>query len=43
MESILSNSPKDGCLQVIMEVIQKHYGAVLIFGDVVSGFHYDLV
>lgn len=41
LEPIQSNGPKDGYLERVKELAHK-YGAVLIFDEVVSGFHYAL-
>ena len=41
LEPIQSNGPKDGYLEGVKELTHK-YGAVLIFDEVVSGFHYAL-
>lgn len=41
LEPIQSNDPKDGYLEGVKELTHK-YGAVLIFDEVVSGFHYAL-
>ena len=41
LEPIQSNGPKDGYLEGVKEIAHK-YGAVLIFDEVVSGFHYAL-
>ena len=41
LEPIQSNGPKDGYLEGVKELAHK-YGAILIFDEVVSGFHYAL-
>ena len=41
LEPIQSNGPKDGYLNGVKELAHK-YGAILIFDEVVSGFHYAL-
>ncbi len=41
LEPIQSNGPKEGYLESVKELTHK-YGAVLIFDEVVSGFHYAL-
>lgn len=41
LEPIQSNGPKDGYLDGVKELTHK-YGAILIFDEVVSGFHYAL-
>ncbi|SDB54162.1 glutamate-1-semialdehyde 2,1-aminomutase [Pseudobutyrivibrio sp. YE44] len=41
LEPIQSNGPKDGYLDAVKELTHK-YGAILIFDEVVSGFHYAL-
>ena len=41
LEPIQSNGPKDGYLEGVRELAHK-YGAILIFDEVVSGFHYAL-
>ena len=41
LEPIQSNGPKDGYLEGVKELVHK-YGAILIFDEVVSGFHYAL-
>ena len=41
LEPIQSNGPKDGYLDSVKELTHK-YGAILIFDEVVSGFHYAL-
>lgn len=41
LEPIQSNGPKDGYLDGVKELAHK-YGAILIFDEVVSGFHYAL-
>lgn len=41
LEPIQSNGPKDGYLEGVKSLAHK-YGAVLIFDEVVSGFHYAL-
>ncbi len=41
LEPIQSNGPKDGYLDAVKEMAHK-YGAILIFDEVVSGFHYAL-
>ena len=41
LEPIQSNGPKDGYLKKVKELTHKH-GAILIFDEVVSGFHYAL-
>ncbi len=41
LEPIQSNGPIDGYLQRVKELAHK-YGAILIFDEVVSGFHYAL-
>lgn len=41
LEPIQSNGPEDGFLEGVKELTQK-YGAILIFDEVVSGFHYAL-
>ncbi len=41
LEPIQSNGPKDGFLEGVKELTHK-YGAILIFDEVVSGFHYAL-
>lgn len=41
LEPIQSNGPKDGYLEAVKELVHK-YGAILIFDEVVSGFHYAL-
>lgn len=41
LEPIQSNGPKDGYLEAVKELTHK-YGAILIFDEVVSGFHYAL-
>ena len=41
LEPIQSNGPKEGYLQGVKELAHK-YGAILIFDEVVSGFHYAL-
>lgn len=41
LEPIQSNGPKDGYLKGVKELAHK-YGAILIFDEVVSGFHYAL-
>lgn len=41
LEPIQSNGPKEGYLEGVKELAHK-YGAVLIFDEVVSGFHYAL-
>lgn len=41
LEPIQSNGPKEGYLDAVKELTHK-YGAILIFDEVVSGFHYAL-
>ena len=41
LEPIQSNGPKEGYLETVKELTHK-YGAILIFDEVVSGFHYAL-
>lgn len=41
LEPIQSNGPIDGYLNAVKELTHK-YGAILIFDEVVSGFHYAL-
>ena len=41
LEPIQSNGPLDGYLESVKELTHK-YGAILIFDEVVSGFHYAL-
>ena len=41
LEPIQSNGPKEGYLDKVKELTHK-YGAILIFDEVVSGFHYAL-
>lgn len=41
LEPIQSNGPKEGYLDSVKELTHK-YGAILIFDEVVSGFHYAL-
>ncbi len=41
LEPIQSNGPKDGYLDELKELVHNH-GAILIFDEVVSGFHYAL-
>lgn len=41
LEPIQSNGPKEGYLNSVKELAHK-YGAILIFDEVVSGFHYAL-
>ncbi len=41
LEPIQGNGPKDGYLQSVLDLTHK-YGAILIFDEVVSGFHYAL-
>ncbi len=41
LEPIQSNGPKEGYLDRVKELTHK-YGAILIFDEVVSGFHYAL-
>lgn len=41
LEPIQSNGPKDNYLNKVKELAHK-YGAILIFDEVVSGFHYAL-
>ena len=41
LEPIQSNGPKEGYLDEVKELAHKH-GAILIFDEVVSGFHYAL-
>ena len=41
LEPIQSNGPKDGYLDSVKELTHR-YGAILIFDEVVSGFHYAL-
>ncbi len=41
LEPIQSNGPKEGYLEAVKELTHK-YGAILIFDEVVSGFHYAL-
>lgn len=41
LEPIQSNGPKDGYLESVKGLAHK-YGAILIFDEVVSGFHYAL-
>lgn len=41
LEPIQSNGPIDGYLESVKELAHK-YGAILIFDEVVSGFHYAL-
>lgn len=41
LEPIQSNGPKEGYLNCVKELAHK-YGAILIFDEVVSGFHYAL-
>ena len=41
LEPIQSNGPKDGYLNSVKELAHKH-GAILVFDEVVSGFHYAL-
>ena len=41
LEPIQSNGPQDGYLEGVKELTHK-YGAILIFDEVVSGFHYAL-
>lgn len=41
LEPIQSNGPVDGYLDAVKELTHK-YGAILIFDEVVSGFHYAL-
>ena len=41
LEPIQSNGPKAGYLEKVKELTHKH-GAILIFDEVVSGFHYAL-
>ena len=41
LEPIQSNGPKEGYLNGVKELAHK-YGAILIFDEVVSGFHYAL-
>lgn len=41
LEPIQSNGPKEGYLDSVKELAHK-YGAILIFDEVVSGFHYAL-
>ena len=41
LEPIQSNGPKKGYLDAVKELAHK-YGAILIFDEVVSGFHYAL-
>lgn len=41
LEPIQSNGPKEGYLESVKELTHK-YGAILIFDEVVSGFHYAL-
>ena len=41
LEPIQSNGPKDGYLNGVKELTHK-YGAILVFDEVVSGFHYAL-
>ncbi len=41
LEPIQSNGPKEGYLEEVKELSHK-YGAILIFDEVVSGFHYAL-
>lgn len=41
LEPIQSNGPKDGYLESVKELTHR-YGAILIFDEVVSGFHYAL-
>ncbi|MBO7426934.1 MAG: aminotransferase class III-fold pyridoxal phosphate-dependent enzyme [Clostridiales bacterium] len=41
LEPIQSNGPKEGYLEGVKELAHK-YGAILIFDEVVSGFHYAL-
>lgn len=41
LEPIQSNGPKEGYLDGVKELAHK-YGAILIFDEVVSGFHYAL-
>ncbi len=41
LEPIQSNGPKEGYLDGVKELTHK-YGAILVFDEVVSGFHYAL-
>ena len=41
LEPIQSNGPKEGYLEGVKELTHK-YGAILVFDEVVSGFHYAL-
>lgn len=41
LEPIQSNGPKEGYLDKVKEMAHK-YGAILVFDEVVSGFHYAL-
>lgn len=41
LEPIQSNGPKEGYLEGVKDLAHK-YGAILIFDEVVSGFHYAL-
>ena len=41
LEPVQSNGPKEGYLDSVKELAHK-YGAILIFDEVVSGFHYAL-
>ena len=41
LEPIQSNGPQEGYLEAVKELTHK-YGAILIFDEVVSGFHYAL-
>lgn len=41
LEPIQSNGPKEGYLEKVKELTHK-YGAILVFDEVVSGFHYAL-
>lgn len=41
LEPIQSNGPKEGYLEGVKELAHK-YGAILVFDEVVSGFHYAL-
>ena len=41
LEPIQSNGPKEGYLETVKELAHR-YGAILIFDEVVSGFHYAL-
>ena len=41
LEPIQSNGPKEGYLEAVKELTHR-YGAILIFDEVVSGFHYAL-